>query len=459
MASIPPPAEQTVKKGDYCIFVASDGTRTFVEIDLRRQFKLCGKNRVNIGEIVGKPYGSVFEVGKKALKHMPETDHLTRNENLSAALPEDAGSCADNRNLADTGDSQHLSPDDIAKLRESGASGEEIIAALISNSDSWETKTAFSQQKWLARKEQKYAPRVRLCRPDAETVCESYFQKHGDKMGNLRPDSLAQILAFGNVHAGMQVTVFDTCMGVVTAAVTERLGGVGRILCPYTGTHPSMDAMKYFNFSDEISSTVKSFSLTEIGKLEATKGETLPDGSPEAIAARAEEIINDVPPSFAKRLAETKSEQDKRNMVEQRNARITRMCHKPQPAFIRQWLRDQSDSLIICTRFDPTAVLFRLWDTLATSSPFVVFCEFLEPLVQCFRELQKRCCACKLQLSETWTREFQVLPGRTHPKMHMSSASGFILTGIKVHLREDGWKFVEWVRDGGNSSKRTKIEE
>lgn len=247
---------QTVQKGDYCIFASSDGTHNFVEVDLRRQFKFGGKHRVNISEIVGKPYGSVFEVCKDKLIYLPDTCQLTRNENLSAALPEDASISADNRNLDDTGgDSQHLSPDDIAKLRNSGASGEEIISALIKNSDTWEGKTAFSQQKWLKRKEQKYAPRVRLCRPDSETVCTAYFQKHSEKMGNLRPDSLAQILAFGNIHAGMQTIVFDTCMGVVTAAVTERLGGLGRILSPHTGSHPSMDAMKYFNFNDEISKT------------------------------------------------------------------------------------------------------------------------------------------------------------------------------------------------------------
>ena len=62
--------------------------------------------------------------------------------------------------------------------------------------------------------------------------------------------------------------------------------------------------------------------------------------------------------------------------------------------------------------------------------------------MQCFREVQKRQIACKLQLSNTWTREYQVLPGRTHPTMGMSACGGFILTGIKVAARSDGWKFV-----------------
>jgi hypothetical protein len=38
----------------------------------------------------------------------------------------------------------------------------------------------------------------------------------------------------------------------------------------------------------------------------------------------------------------------------------------------------------------------------------------------------------RLQVSELWTRELQVLPGRTHPLMNMHGASGFVLSGIKT---------------------------
>ena len=58
--------------------------------------------------------------------------------------------------------------------------------------------------------------------------------------------------------------------------------------------------------------------------------------------------------------------------------------------------------------------------------------EFLEPLLECFRELQDKKLAINLRLSDTWMREYQVLPGRTHPNMHMSQNGGFILTGIKL---------------------------
>jgi tRNA (adenine-N(1)-)-methyltransferase non-catalytic subunit len=280
-----------------------------------------------------------------------------------------------------------------------------------------------------------------------EVVTRAICYSSLDKVCNLRPDSLAQILAFSNVYAGAKAMVFDSCMGVVLGAVTERLGGHGRVLAAYAGSHPACDAMQRFNFAPAVEATVCHFHTTEIGKLGETAGEELPDESPEAVEALARKVIAEIPDFLAKKMGSFKSEAEKDAYMATRAARIRRQCAKPKPATVRHWLRGQSDSLIIATHFHPTAVLLQLWPTLAAAAPFVIFCEYVEPLVQCFREVQKRQLACKLQLSETWTREFQVLPGRTHPAMTTSSSSGFVLTGVKVGKRDDGWHFVEKVKE------------
>lgn len=41
----------------------------------------------------------------------------------------------------------------------------------------------------------------------------------------------------------------------------------------------------------------------------------------------------------------------------------------------------------------------------------------------------------EIHISETWMREYQVLPGRTHPMMNMSAASGFLLSGSRVNKK------------------------
>lgn len=37
-----------------------------------------------------------------------------------------------------------------------------------------------------------------------------------------------------------------------------------------------------------------------------------------------------------------------------------------------------------------------------------------------------------VQLQESWMREIQVLPARTHPMMAMSGSGGYMLSGIRV---------------------------
>lgn len=55
-----------------------------------------------------------------------------------------------------------------------------------------------------------------------------------------------------------------------------------------------------------------------------------------------------------------------------------------------------------------------------------------QPLVEAYQACRNLGNVLRLELFETWTRPYQVLPLRTHPTMLMNSNSGFVLTGIKV---------------------------
>ncbi len=69
---------------------------------------------------------------------------------------------------------------------------------------------------------------------------------------------------------------------------------------------------------------------------------------------------------------------------------------------------------------------------LRKSAPIVVYCEYLEPLNECYDTLMKSGIVIKLQILDTWTREYQTLPGRTHPEMFISSTGGFLLIGTRI---------------------------
>lgn len=94
-------------------------------------------------------------------------------------------------------------------------------------------------------------------------------------------------------------------------------------------------------------------------------------------------------------------------------------------------LRSMDGLLVVISKVEPTSILEILLEFLAPSAPFAIFCSVMEPLTQCAAELKMKKCV-NLKLSETWLRKYQVLPGRTRPLMNMSGSGGFLLTGIKI---------------------------
>ncbi|KAF1336116.1 tRNA methyltransferase, partial [Globisporangium splendens] len=413
-----------IYEGDAVICQTSDG-RQFFEVVNKDQTIRVGKKLTPLRPVIGSHYGAVFEVQDKKLALVdgglfpdpvaPETG--------DAFIPTN-----NNKNYTDTNTAQKMSPTELRELRENGVSGKEIIQKLVENSETWDAKTEFSKQKYLKKKQQKYMPRVRFLKCTAESLCRTYRLKNPSKICNMREDSLGQMLVYGNIFAGTQVLVVDTCMGLVTGAIAERQAGNGRIIAGFEGQQASADILRRFNFDKKTLESIHYFSFKDVSNLDKSEEDVVevitqprdgwtPEQRKQAEAERAAKFTE----------AERKKYEAKR--LKRLETKIVR-----QPAsVIRNWIRTKSDSLIIACHYDPETILLTLLPYLACSKPFVVYSEFLEPLTRTFRKLQQMESVIDLQLNETWTRDNQVLPGRTHPEMTMSACSGYLLSGIKIH--------------------------
>ncbi|CAI7890677.1 unnamed protein product, partial [Closterium sp. NIES-54] len=159
----------------------------------------------------------------------------------------------DNRNLIDDNTAQKLSANEIEALKRQAASGHEVVRALAANSVSFHTKTDFAQEKYLRKKQKKHAPRLVARFPTADSVCEAYFAKAPARIGFLRPDSLAMLLAMANVGAHSHLLVLDGTGGLITAAAAQRMGGHGAICSAFYASHvshaPSIDIIRHLNLS------------------------------------------------------------------------------------------------------------------------------------------------------------------------------------------------------------------
>ena len=90
------------------------------------------------------------------------------------------------------------------------------------------------------------------------------------------------------------------------------------------------------------------------------------------------------------------------------------------------------DGLIISSKQHPTSILLHLIPYLAPSRPFVVFSSYKEPLMDAYFAVKETGKTVFVTLTETWLRNYQVLPDRTHPEVLMSGGGGYILSGLVV---------------------------
>lgn len=92
-------------------------------------------------------------------------------------------------------------------------------------------------------------------------------------------------------------------------------------------------------------------------------------------------------------------------------------------------------SLIIAApRVDYIALMTTLLPLLRTSASVALFSPCLQPLVECYTAFKASGEFIAIQVAESWWREQQVLPSRTHPTMNTPGTGGYVLTATRVAL-------------------------
>ncbi|KAM5163379.1 tRNA (adenine(58)-N(1))-methyltransferase non-catalytic subunit TRM6 [Mantella aurantiaca] len=425
----------------------------------RRKKVIFEKQWIYLDNAIGKHYGTQFEVSGGGNLQMK------RNE-AAAAEPKEAG--ADNRNIIDDGKSQKLTRDDIEALKEKGIKGQEIVQQLIENSTTFRDKTEFAQEKYIKKKKKKYESTITILKPSTRILAMMYYAREPGKISQLRYDTLAQMLTLGNIHAGSKIIVMETCAGLVLGSVMERMGGYGSVIQMYPGTGPVRAATDCFGFPKSFYKTLYEFPLSKVESLvsgtfsghisdsaeqDSVQGDEESNGSTAGKPEPAQKVGEDS--SFAAEpecttdsgqlenqeemevSGDENNEKDqnpekKRIAMQKKQKRQERRKRESEAAVLLQ--NKNADGLIIASRFHPAPLLLTLLGFVSPSRPFVVYCQYKEPLLECYTKVRERGGVINLKLSETWLRNYQVLPDRSHPKLVMRGGGGYILYGTTVAI-------------------------
>lgn len=153
-------AEENIKVGDYIIIQRQKYMKLF-KFNGLDSIAALGKEQVELKSINEQPYFTTFRmipktINKKRLISLEpciDANGLKESIGVSKNITE---SGTDNRNLVSDHSAQLLSQDDLEKMRELGTSSSQILDHLVQNSKTFATKTEFSQEKFLKKKEKKY---------------------------------------------------------------------------------------------------------------------------------------------------------------------------------------------------------------------------------------------------------------------------------------------------------------
>lgn len=90
------------------------------------------------------------------------------------------------------------------------------------------------------------------------------------------------------------------------------------------------------------------------------------------------------------------------------------------------------DGLILSTELNPISVISRLMPYLAGSATITAYSPYMQILAETLSWTKKDPNYLNQQLTESWSRTYQVLPGRTHPLMTTSATGGYLFSAIRV---------------------------
>ncbi|KAF5385029.1 hypothetical protein D9615_001234 [Tricholomella constricta] len=387
--------EATIQSGDLVLLRIPNGDVKGVKAEKDSTVTIGRLGSFYANELIDQPYGLTYEMIDKRLKVVPPR-----------TLQEVEDTDATNELINDGEFVQPLTIDEIQKLKVSGVHVSDIIKKQIEQHANYSLKTEYSKEKYKKRKEEKYSKSFTTIEPTLFNVCDYWFNKDKTRIRDIRADSLSQMLNLANIRPGGRYLAVDDASGLVVAGILERMGGEGRLLtiCD-TDSPPAYPVTANMNFKPHVTSEV----LVSLNW-----------------ATSEEDYTPIIPPSDIP-ADQIRSERQK-SRLSKRKAVTDLLTTTREELF-----NGEFDSLIIASEYDPWSIIEKLSPYVAGSGSIVVH----SPHIQILSDLQTQMRAASQYLcpnvTESWLRRYQVLPGRTHPTMVTSGTGGFILHTIKIY--------------------------
>lgn len=338
-----------------------------------------------------------------------------------------------NQHLAQDGSAQTLTPSEIKAMKASASSGKEVLEALVSNSATFSTKTKFAQEKYLKKKAARHLQQVKFMRPTLMELSETYLQQFRSKACGLRFDYLSSLLCQVDAQSGRRFLVLDSACSLVVAGMAQQMNGEGKVFRAFR-SGCSEKALTELDLGKR-RHVVRPIPLDVIASDDPMAHEWVRP-PPEAPA-------NDTTPT-PEDIGKLQARQDR---IKQRQVDVAALQAAPM------------DGLVAVAGEDDAELLAEFLETgmsrLAYGGRLIVYGQQLQPIAARQGVLRASGCFVDVKMHQLHSREYQVLPQRTHPIMTADAmlCEGFLLMATKVMPDAEG--AVQAVADdqGGDKGK------
>lgn len=326
-------------------------------------------------------------------------------------------------------------------MRENFTHSKDLVGTLVANSKSFNSKTEFSQEKYIKKKEKKYFDYIQVRKPTIRLIAEIFYRQDPDKPLGLRIDSLSQLISYSGVCSSGNYLLYESgTSGLVEAAFLNSMGSSGdaRLVHLHPGNFPQKQAVLALNLEEAHMKKTVSVNLYSVLRQfyqTTSNGEvaaTLEEGSKNR-KRKADEGEEEDGASLAK-----KQHTDESLLEASEPVAPTEPAKPVRPFKIPKWqleneeaikvLKQKFDSLIIVAKEDPSTLVKELLCFVHPGRPIVIFHTCKEILMECYNTLRSLDLI-NIRLLTNWMRNYQVLPMRTHPAVQINGTSGYFLVG------------------------------
>ncbi|UKK00594.2 hypothetical protein MACK_000668 [Theileria orientalis] len=408
---------QPIRENDYVLLMDHIKRCFVIKVEKNKFVKIC-KDKFKIDTIIGLNYGVIFtkvdnqwiKVDRKDDKYGSYWDLL--ESDYQDQEDADSASSKDNRNIVDDARSQKLTADDINKMKKN-VNASELITAIVQNSETFQSRTSMSKEKYIRRKEFRY----------------------------MRFESLGMMLHTANVQQGHRTIVFDHSLGLITGAIAQRLQGTGKIYRLVTkGVSDKIVHELGVNYYDNILSVDYEQVMRYCNSQELVKNEETSDlRKDEKNGNQLITVSNEQESQSNAEDADSDSEHPVKRRKKDTLPGIYPLSSATESDLEQVDLVVGNVSFNKCGKNNPlvnqyTTSLMKIADRfLKNDGRFVMFGQHFQPMSQCYATMTRSNQYVNVRLDETFMREYQIKPMCTHPVItKCRPCCGFILSAIKI---------------------------